>query len=270
MLFPDQDSNLAWLYGSFLGGKQGEVPLSIEGVIIEVWKNGIFVDSASSDVQGYFEIHNLPLDTYRVQFTYPNGDSFNNTYVLSQPKGYDLSSISEEMPNLQKIKDAIDQGKVGCKMSIWKGQDNKYEDNISVYNGVEIKNLDVRSGFISFTVSGNESTGGKTIVLNVEDFIFSSLSDIIVQYDGKGINMADDINDVLDPNNDGSHPEYLIVLGSNGAQLLVSIPHFSEHSITFFNLTPEQAAQYLLYAVVAAVGLIIIAAVVMFRKGKED
>jgi hypothetical protein len=82
--------------------------------------------------------------------------------------------------------------------------------------------------------------------------------------------MADDINDVLDPNNDGSHPEYLIVLGSNGTQLLVSIPHFSEHSITFFNLTPEQAAQYLLYAAVAAVGLIIIAAVVMFRKGKED
>jgi len=43
--------------------------------------------------------------------------------------------------------------------------------------------------------------------------------------------MADDLPDVLDPNNDGLHAEYLITEGKNGLQIAVSIPHFSEHEI---------------------------------------
>jgi len=172
--------------------------------------------------------------------------------------------------NATIIDEAIDKGNVGSEILIWQEQANIFQHEILMHNGVEIKNLDVQKGSISFIVSGNETMGGKTIAINIDDSVFDPSSQIFVDYDGERIDMADDINDILDPNDDGSHPEYLISIGSNGIQLLVSVPHFSEHSITFFNLAPEQVAQYIEYAIIAAVGIIAIAAVIMFRKGKED
>lgn len=50
--------------------------------------------------------------------------------------------------------------------------------------------------------------------------------------------MADDLKDVLNPDDDGSHPEYWIIYDANGTHILVSIPHFSEHEITVYSLAP--------------------------------
>jgi hypothetical protein len=174
-----------------------------------------------------------------------------------------------ELSNNTELLKAIGEGNVGGEINIWQ-EDTGYEHEIMIYDSVNIPQIDVEQGRVSFVVSGNESSTGKTIAVNVDSSVFDPYSEIVVEYDGEPIRIAEDINDILNPNNDGSHPEYLIVVGSDGIQLLVSVPHFSEHFITFFSLTPEQVAQFFEYAVIAAVGLIVIAAVVMFRKGKED
>jgi len=48
--------------------------------------------------------------------------------------------------------------------------------------------------------------------------------------------MADDVADVLDPNDDGLHAEYILTVGTNGTQLIISIPHFSIHEISILSL----------------------------------
>jgi len=260
-----------WIYGTMLAKTPDEGTFPLEGVLIEVWNlSGEFVNSSYTDSNGYYEIHDLELGTYNVTTTYTNGVTLKRRTIIKGARGHKCEYMRETLPNLELINEAIEKGDVGAKISIRKDQVNIFEHNISIYNGVEIKNLDIKKGSISFTVSGNETGGGKTIVIDIVGSVFDPSSEILVKYDGESIDMADDITDILDPNDDGSHPEYLIVIGSDGAQLLVSIPHFSEHSITFFNLEPEQVAQYIQYAIIAAVGIIAIAAVIMFRKGKED
>ena len=43
--------------------------------------------------------------------------------------------------------------------------------------------------------------------------------------------MACNYSDILNPDDDDGKAEYLIVIGSDGIQILVSIPSFSEHII---------------------------------------
>jgi len=270
----EEEESKGWVYATMLAKTLDKGTFPLEGVLIEIrTSTGELVNSTYTDSNGYCEIHDLNFGNYTYTVINKDGSLMAEkmTLYINSARGYDLSLMSEEVPNLKLIDEAIEEGNVGGKIAIiWEEQANTFQHNISIYNGVEIKNLDIKKGSISFIVSGNETSSGKTIAINIDDSVFDPSSQIFVNYDGESIDMADDINDILDPNNDGSHPEYLISIGSNGVQILISIPHFSEHSITFFNITPEQAAQYLVYVAVAAVGLIIIAAVVMFRKGKED
>ena len=49
--------------------------------------------------------------------------------------------------------------------------------------------------------------------------------------------MADDFEDILNANNDGLQAEYLILTGAEGIEILVSVPHFSDHFITIETIT---------------------------------
>ncbi|MCC6003746.1 MAG: dockerin type I domain-containing protein [Thermofilum sp.] len=109
----------------------------------------------------------------------------------------------------------------------------------------------VRNGkFTSFnTVAGVEIKGeiqGRKIVLNVDSSVprgktiivdldkgslpIARVEDVSVTFDGEKIGMADNLADVLNPNDD-EKPEFLVLWGSKGAQVLISIPRFSAHII---------------------------------------
>jgi hypothetical protein len=109
----------------------------------------------------------------------------------------------------------------------------------------------VRDGkFTSFdTVAGVEIKGeiqGRKIVLNVDSSVprgktimvdldkgslpIARVEDVSVTFDGEKIGMADSLADVLNPNDD-EKPEFLVLWGSKGAQVLISIPRFSAHII---------------------------------------
>jgi|GEM_PF-2607107 len=265
-----EKSPYGWVYGYVL-----DDTYPVEGATVTIIPHG---QSTMTNSSGYYEFYNLSADSYMLRAIKDSLVAMPKnpvTVISGQGTRYDLHIEAytnyncPECPEIYEIfiDEAIANGYVGSKINISELESNIFQHNISIYNGVEIKNLNIKKGSISFIVSGNETGGGKTIVINIDGSVFDLSSQILVNYDGESISMADDINDVLDPNDDGAHPEYLIVLGSNGAQLLVSVPHFSEHTIEFF---VQQVAQYLAYAVIFAVVLVVIAAVVMFRKGKED
>jgi hypothetical protein len=150
------------------------------------------------------------------------------------PKKY-LYLIQEH--NYTKIEQAIKNKTVGGEITIWKDENEDYSHEILIYENLEIPGVNIEKEKISFLISGDENTTGKTIVVTVDKSIISKIDDIIIEYDKEPIKMADDINDILNPNDDGVKPEYLLSIGANSTQILISIPHFSEHQISVYSLS---------------------------------
>jgi hypothetical protein len=97
---------------------------------------------------------------------------------------------------------------------------------------------------------------GKTILLHVDNRILpvSEPWEIDVFCNGWKIRPAVDYGDVLDPTNENV-PEYLVLFGARGIQVLVSIPSFSDYTITIVQVQPEIPAR-------APVGITTIAGIV--------
>jgi parallel beta-helix repeat protein len=102
---------------------------------------------------------------------------------------------------------------------------------------------------------------GRTILLNIESQALQVPAEKIeVLFDGKKIGLADDYADVLDPTNE-SVPEYLIVAGGRGMQILVSVPSFSSHTIT---IRGPAAAGTPWAPLLTAVAIVVIVLVLLF------
>lgn len=183
---------------------------------------------------------------------------------------------------IDESKEAIDTGikddNVGGEITVYHMEDESdYKKVFVIYTDLTITPINITEGNISLLVDGDENIGGRTIVINVEEEFFDLENDTIVEYDEKIISMADDLADILDPNDDGSNPEYLITVGANGIQILVSIPHFSEHMISIYSLPIEEITEEIVeeikrypeIAMMAAAAIIIVAAFFMIRRGKE-
>jgi hypothetical protein len=89
---------------------------------------------------------------------------------------------------------------------------------------------------------------------------------IMVLVDNENIGPADDYDDVLDPTNEDV-PEYLILVGQKGAQVLVSIPSFSTRTITIATLptVPAVGIPPLYLVVVAAIALVAVLVAIIWR-----
>jgi len=151
--------------------------------------------------------------------------------------------------NNTKLVEAIKNGTVGGEITIWQNNSKLFEQEIMLYDGISIPSLDVEKGKISLIVSGDENSAGKTIAIATSLDIFDLTKDFVVEYDGEILNMADNTSDVLNPNDDGLHAEYLITIGTDGVEILISIPHFSEHEIIISTLELKGAVEDLVESV---------------------
>jgi hypothetical protein len=165
-----------------------------------------------------------------------------------------------------EINDAIAAGSVGAEIIIQKGTEIEYESTVISFDAVHINLTNMTEDQITLTVDGDAYTLGKTIVISVEGFTFDQ--ELEVEYDGNIIAMADDIFDVLDSNDDGLDPEYLVTLGANGMQLLVSNPHFSQHEIKIYSSKGLVEAVEDITAVLVYIVIAIIVAVVFVGTGE--
>ncbi len=197
---------------------------------------------------GYAETiaHNVTIwvnQTTIVNFSLIQGtSSILNVYVLNE--------------NRDEINNAIKSKEVGGEISILKTEgQTQYEKHVLIYDSVTISPKDVTTAQISLLVNGDEKTAGKTIVINLDSNVIDPSKDLDLKYDGEPLQMADDLMDVLNPNNDGLHAEYLLTKGANGIQILLSIPHFSEHEIT---ISPLEKIVKPLFDILAVVVYIVV------------
>ena len=154
---------------------------------------------------------------------------------FSMKEGIDDTLLLLSGEHRDEIDEGIRERNVGAEISVTYRQDiSDYEKFIVMYDSVNITPLSIKMGNISLIVDGNESSQGRTIVVNLEADFFDISKGITIIYDNQLIQMADNISDILNPDDDGSNPEYLITYGADGIQILVSIPHFSQHTINIF------------------------------------
>jgi len=103
---------------------------------------------------------------------------------------------------------------------------------------------------------------GSTVLINLDNRVLPVgwIREVLV--DNEPATLADDYADILDPNNDNGSPEYLILAGGKGVQVLVSVPSFSSHTITIRG--PIAAAPARWAPLFVVIGIVIIAIVLLF------
>jgi uncharacterized membrane protein len=136
----------------------------------------------------------------------------------------------------------------------------------------EVYNLDLniatQAGDNKVTVSvSSEISTGTTIVINIDNTVvpISSLGDLKVLVDNREIRLADDYADILDTT-DENEPEYLILFGAEWIQVLVSVPHFSTHTITVGNaaaMAPPQPPEEVIISPAGGISLPVVLAIVV-------
>ena len=132
------------------------------------------------------------------------------------------------------IEDAKTNQTIAAEVEIGNGT----VDHKSIDNNIEVKTENSSSNSVSITVSATNQTGPKVILVNLNSTTIdvSSIKYLHVLYDGKVITPADNVDQVLHATS-SDDPHYSILITQNGAQVLISIPHFSTHTITLDSLS---------------------------------
>ena len=188
-------------------------------------------------------------------------------------RGTDLGPIADKTPEIYNAEEAVSRAikarTLGGEITIVRKNNSYKVDSVSYYGNVSIKNVTINGEKAEFFVSGDDHTAGKTIKVNIGGAM--SPKDLKVMFDGKEIPMADNLTDVLNPDNDGLQPEYSIVNVKSKCGdeffLLISIPHFSEHKIVIESLVKNPI--FMGMAAVSAMLVVVAAAWAMFRKDKS-
>lgn len=134
--------------------------------------------------------------------------------------------------------DAIQQRRLGAQVVIHtEGDDDVRHDDETYEGGMEVRIHRERGDRYQAFVDFDEGTC-RTVVLKFDTSIFSTIKLRVVLNDNETgaeivIQEADNLEDVLDPCNDGPDTfEYWIVADRHGTQVLVSFAHFSEKRVT--------------------------------------
>ena len=128
----------------------------------------------------------------------------------------------------------------------------------SIDNSVSVKTNNTSSDSLSLTVSASSQTSPKVVLINLgtTSINVANLKDLEIMYDGKSIQPATDVYSLLHVKNTDD-PKYAIVVTQSEVQILVSVPHFSTHTITITNMSKVILAipEFPLAAVVLVTGI---------------
>jgi len=128
-----------------------------------------------------------------------------------------------------RVTTGIIAGDVGAEVDI----EDEDSSSTVVYDSLNISIEQVENNTVSINIS-SELSQGTTVSLSVSSDILEVMQEenVTILFDGEQIQMADNYDDIMNPDDDGGAAEYLVVVGSKDVEVLVSIPHFSAHSIT--------------------------------------
>ncbi|MDE1765640.1 MAG: hypothetical protein KGI27_05090 [Thaumarchaeota archaeon] len=139
----------------------------------------------------------------------------------------------ENQQDANNVENAIENKTVAAEVNI--GQGN--EETKSIDSNIDV-HTNSTSDAVSVTVDSKTESGPKVMVFNLNSTTIdvSNVKYLHVTYDGHPIAPATDVNAVLHPKST-DEPSYAILITQHGAQIIVSIPHFSTHTITLSNIS---------------------------------
>jgi hypothetical protein len=111
----------------------------------------------------------------------------------------------------------------------------------------------------------SDTKEGRTVLINLDNRVLPGGWIREVWLDNELASLADDYVDVLNPYNDNGRPEYLILVGGRGAQILVSIPHFSTRTITIRGPIAAAPARWTPALIAVGVLVIVLILLLVFR-----
>lgn len=138
-------------------------------------------------------------------------------HFLGHP--YDMGPAGEQ---LHAIKDAWANGRLGAMMSLVNAEGTPAMERMEV--GVRMSPKDVGHGFANVTLESDDAEG-KAVVLDVDGTIAPDPANLELRLDGQVLPRAASADAVLN----GTAAGYYAYATDDGAQLLVNVPHFSNH-----------------------------------------
>lgn len=108
----------------------------------------------------------------------------------------------------------------------------------SIDNNVAVRTINSTNDAVNLSVSATNQTGPKVILINLNSTTIdvANVKYLHVMYDGHPITPAVNVNDILHTTS-SDQPHYAILITQSGAQILISIPHFSTHTITLSSIS---------------------------------
>jgi len=149
----------------------------------------------------------------------------------------------EDMLN-QLISQGISNGIIGAEIFI---------DDVGSYDAVAFRDLRISAGFPSVDAMelnvSSASPNGTVLAFAMSGKFFNNFlnKNLTILYDGKEIYPASNYQDIMDVNNDFGQAEYMLAMGKNGALVLISIPGFSSHIISFKSEPPPGTYGSMIY-----------------------
>ena len=164
--------------------------------------------------------------------------------------------------NQAKIMEKIEEGKVIGEVSVSAYGGERSSDMMQYQRQVQMQIQSAQQNMLQIKVSAQYQEG-KCVIINVdkETMAVSGNQQIVVKMDGQKMEKVD-IDTVLNAHD--SKGSYNVAEGSDGYQICVYIPHFSDHSLivetestdTTPSQTPGLTAGALILGSIAALGIV--------------
>lgn len=161
-----------------------------------------------------------------------------NTITIKGKATFLVSNAATSAKTDLNVKKALEDGNIGAEVIVAQ-DDGKLKSDTTPYGDLDVAVSKEGKKKVSATINSGSSEG-KTIVMAFDGDIFNTIKLKVGIYAGEGadsgteeacVQEADDLQDALDPNDDGACHEYWIVQDKNGVQALVSIYHFSKKRV---------------------------------------
>lgn len=109
---------------------------------------------------------------------------------------------------------------------------NQNVETQSIDHNIQV-NIQNSSDTVNITISATNQTGPKVILVNLNSTTIdvANIKYLHIMYDGHRITPAANVVEILHTTS-SDEPHYAILITQSGAQILISVPHFSTHTIT--------------------------------------
>lgn len=140
-------------------------------------------------------------------------------------------NASNQMEYEKKLSEAIGRGRICARIM---AQLNNETDSM-IFSDANITCNTFKNRVRVRITSGGE---GKVVVIDIHSSVINVSKNITVKLDDVPIPIADSYDEVLDIR-ENETAKHIILIGGNGAQVLVYIPKFSTHTIEVYETQPS-------------------------------